>query len=297
MEAEKANYSISRMARLLEVSRSGFYRWRARQTGDPLPSQIRRAQVDQLIIKSHRESGGTYGSPRIQADLVEWGERVGVNTVAHRMAILEIQGISPRTWHPATTIPGPDPFPVDDLVSRVFDRGRRDAVWFSDITYLDTGQGWAYCCVVRDGHTRRVLGVAVEDHMETSLVEQALDQAIRVRGGVPHKLIFHADRGCQYTSKAMAKKARKLGILRSMGRTGVCWDNAQAEAFWSILKNEYYHRHVFCTVEQARIGVTTWIHGFYNTRRRNSCINMLAPVEYEKRLALETIESLSLNSR
>ena len=132
-----------------------------------------------------------------------------------------IAGISPRTWHPPTTVHGDDPFPVPDLVERQFDQGERDLAWFSDITYLRTGEGWAYLCVVRDGHTRRVLGRCVADNMHTDLVEAALRQAVALRGALPRKVIFHADRGTQYTSGQLANAARELGVLRSMGRTGV----------------------------------------------------------------------------
>ena len=136
----------------------------------------------------------------------------------------EIAGISPRTWHPPTTTPGPNPEPAPDLVKREFDKGDRDIAWFSDITYLATGEGWAYLCAIRDGHTRRVLGRAIADHLRADLVEDALRQAVALRGALPGKVIFHADRGCQYTSQQIAEVAGELDLLRSMGRTGVCWD-------------------------------------------------------------------------
>ncbi|MBK8446300.1 MAG: DDE-type integrase/transposase/recombinase [Micropruina sp.] len=132
----------------------------------------------------------------------------------------EIAGISPRTWHPPTTVPGPNPDPAPDLVKRRFDQGRRDVAWFSDITYLATGEGWGYLCTVRDGHTRRVLGRTVADHLRADLVEDALRQAVALRGQLPGKVIFHADRGCQYTSQQSADLAGELDLLRSMGRTG-----------------------------------------------------------------------------
>jgi transposase InsO family protein len=197
----------------------------------------------------------------------------------------EIAGISPRTWHPPTTVPGPNPDPAPDLVKRVFDQGRRDVAWFSDITYLATGEGWGYLCTVRDGHTRRVLGRSVADHLRADLVEDTLRQAVALRGELPGKVIFHADRGSQYTSQQIADLAVELDLLRSMGRTGVCWDNAAAESFWSTLKNEYYHRHVFATIADARRGVYAWIDGWYNARRRHSSIGYLSPLQYEHHLA------------
>lgn len=119
----------------------------------------------------------------------------------------EIAGISPRTWHPPTIVLGPNPDPAPDLVKREFDKGRVNVAWFSDITYLDTGEGWAYLCAVRDGHTRRVLGRSIASHLRADLVADALRQAVALRGHLPAKVIFHADRGCQYTSQQLADLA------------------------------------------------------------------------------------------
>jgi transposase InsO family protein len=209
---------------------------------------------------------------------------VSVKTAAKAMRLAGIEDISPRTFHPPTTTPGADPFPVDDLVARRFDMGAKDAAWFSDITYLPTREGWAYLCVVRDGHTRRVLGRVVADHLRADLVEDALRQAAAQRGELPENVILHADRGCQFTSAQLAEVSRAIGVLRSMGKTRVCWDNAQAESLWSTFKTEYYDRHVFKTVAQARRGTYVWIDSFYNARRRHSKIGYLAPLQYEQRL-------------
>lgn len=287
IEAEKADpnstMTITRMCRLLGVDRRRFHEWRARVAAGPSPRQQRAIDLTAQIAAFHAASDGTYGARRIRADLRDAGVTVSTKTVAKLMRDQGIAGISPRTWHPATTIHGDDPFPVPDLVERQFDQGQRDVAWFSDITYLRTGQGWAYLCVVRDGHTRRVLGRCVADSMHTDLVEHALRQALALRGELPRKVIFHADRGTQYTSSQLANAAKDLGVLRSMGRTGVCWDNAAAESFWSTFKNEYYHRHTFATIDAARRGAYAWIDGWYNARRRHSSIGYLSPLEYERR--------------
>jgi putative transposase len=287
IDAEKANYPIVRMCRLLEVDRRRYYEWRRRRGAGPTKRQLRLAALTEKIKAHHKASHGTYGAPRIVHDLRETGEQVSVKTVAKCMRQAEIVGISPRTWHPPTTIQGPDPDPAPDLVTRKFDQGRPNVAWFSDITYLATGEGWAYLCVVRDGHTRRVLGRSVADHLRADLVEDALRQAVALRGHLPNKVVFHADRGCQYTSQQIADVAADLDLLRSMGRTGVCWDNALAEAFWSTFKNEYYHRHVFATIAAARRGAYTWIDAWYNARRRHSKIGYLSPLQYEHQLATQ----------
>lgn len=284
MDAEKAAYGITRMARLLGVSRSGYYGWAARQAAGPTPAQQRRVRLTGKIRTFHQASDGVYGSPRILADLREDGEVVSGKTVARLMRASGIRGISPRKWAPVTTVRGADQAPCPDRVNRRFDTGVLNAVWVSDITYLDTGQGWLYLCAVRDGHSRRVLGWAIEDHLRASLVQTALTRAVTLRGQLPGQVIFHADRGTQYTSAQVADAASNLGVLRSMGRTGVCWDNAAAETFWSTLKSEFYDRRRWHTKAEARLAVGAWIEDRYNHRRRHSAIGMLSPVRYEHTL-------------
>lgn len=197
IDAEKANYTIVRMCRLLGVARSRYYEWRKKKQAGPSAREQRMAEPVEKVKAHHEASDGTYGAPRILHDLRDEGETVSRKTVAKAMRQAEIQGISPRRWHPPTAVHGPDPDPAPDLVQRAFDMGRRDAAWYSDITYLDTGEGWAYLCAIRDGHTRRVLGRTIADHLRADLVEDALRQAVALRGELPHKVIFHADRGTQ----------------------------------------------------------------------------------------------------
>jgi len=177
MDTEKATFEIARMARLLEVSRSGYYAWTRRQTAGPSAAQQRRAELTVKIRHLHAESDDVYGSPRILADLREAGETVSAKTVARLMAANGIAGISPRKFTPVTTVPGLGSPQIPDLVCRDFDRGTLNAVWMSDITYLGTDQGWLYLCAVRDGCSRRVLGWAIDDHLRTHLVEKALRMA------------------------------------------------------------------------------------------------------------------------
>lgn len=157
-------------------------------------------------------------------------------------------------------------------------------MWTSDITYLATGQGWLYLCAVRDGCSRRVLGYAFSDSLHTDLVETALRRAVTFRQGQTARVILHADRGCLYTSQQLHDAADKLDVRLSVGRTGVCWDNAQQESLWSTLKTEYYHRHHFTTPADAIHGVTDWIETVYNRRRRHSALGMQAPVAFEHRI-------------
>ena len=139
-----------------------------------------------------------------------------------------------------------------------------------------------YLCAVRDGCSRRVLGWAITDHLRADLVDQALTMAFVLRGQLPAQVIFHADRGCQYTSAQIADLCRDLGLLQSVGRTGVCWDNAATESFWSTLKTEFYNRRTWPTKAEARLAVGAWIEDRYNRRRRHSAIGMISPVRFEE---------------
>jgi transposase InsO family protein len=284
MDAEKATLDVSRMARLLDVSRSGYYAWAQRQAAGPSPAQQRREALAVKIRNSHLDSDKVYGSPRITADLRAAGECVSAKTVAKLMRAAGIAGISPRKFTPTTTIAGAGDPQIPDLVERRFDRGRLNAVWVSDITYLDTDEGWLYLCAVRDGCSRRVLGWHLADHLRTDLVEAAVAMAVTLRGQLPDRVIFHADRGCQYTSAQLAQVAATFGLAQSVGRTGACWDNAASESFWSTLKTEYYDRHHFATEAEAKQGVGGWIEERYNRRRRHSSLGMLTPVEFENTL-------------
>ncbi|MFD6161069.1 IS3 family transposase [Nocardia sp. NPDC060256] len=275
---------VVRMARLLQVSRAGYYQYVKRTAATFLTDrEQRRADLEVKIVAAHRGSGGVYGSPRITAELRAAGERVSQKTVAKVMAEIGVTGISPRTFTTRTTIVDPAASFPPDLVGRDFDRGRVDAVWSTDITYLSCGGIDMYLCAVRDEHSKKVLGWAVADHMRVELATAAVDMAVKTRRGCCQGTILHSDRGSQYTADAMAQACGLHGLLRSMGATGICWDNAGAESLWSSFKHEYYYRHVFATKAELVAAVDNWIN-FYNTTRRHSSIGMLSPDDYEKSL-------------
>jgi putative transposase len=277
-------FSVRRMARLLGVSTSGYYAYvkRARSTV-LMPRQQRRADLTVKILDVHAESDGTYGSPRITSELRDRGETVNEKTVAAIMAEIGIEGISPRTFKVRTTVADPAASFPPDRVRRHFDQGRLDAVWLTDITYLSCGEGDMFLCAIRDGHSRRVLGHVVADHIGADMVCQAIDAAVACRGGGVAGTVLHSDRGGEFTAVLTANACAAHKLERSMGDTGICWDNSPAESFWSTFKHEYYYRHTFATKAELVAAVDNWI-GWYNDRRRHSAIGMLSPVRYEQSL-------------
>ena len=270
--AECAHHDVSKLAQLLNVSRSGYYAWAARQCRVELsPRQQWRRDLEVKILAHWKASARTYGSPRITADLHAEGVTVSQNTVAKVMAEMGIEGISPRTFKVKTTTVDPTASFPPDRVGRIFDQGRLDAVWTSDITYLTCGSGFG-------------LGGAgsgsLADHMRTELVEAAVDAAAFTRGGTVAGTILHSDRGSQFTSHDMAKACSRHGLLRSMGATGICWDNAGSESLWSTVKHEHYKRHAFTTYSNLTAGLDNYIR-FYNHDRRHSSLGMISPIDFE----------------
>jgi putative transposase len=277
MHAEKSNFTIARMARLLEVSRSGYY---ASLTRSPSVQAVRAERIEAKIAWFHGESDEVFGAPRILVDLREDGEVISRKTVAKTMRRLGLQGICPKRWRTTTVVDRGDAYPPD-AVARVWDTGTLNRVWIGDITYLRTWQGWLYLATVIDAHSRRVIGWAIDEHMRADLVESALQMAIILRGERPAKVVFHADRGTQYASAQISSFAAANGITRSMGQTGICWDNAMAESFFATLKTEFYYRRVWPTKTRARLAVGAWIEDRYNRRRRHSSIGQISPVQFE----------------
>ncbi len=234
MHAEKSNFTIARMSRLLEVSRSGYYAWINRP---PSKQAVRRERIEAKVVWFHRASDEVSGAPRILADLREDGETISRKTVARAMRRLGLRGICPKKWRTTTLTDATDTYP-DDVVNRTWDTGTLNVVWVGDITYLRTWQGWLHLATVIDAHSRRVIGWAIDEHMRADLVEDALQMAISLRGDRPTQVVFHTDKGTQYASEQLSRFAAEHGITRSMGATGICWDNAMAESFFATLKGQ-----------------------------------------------------------
>jgi transposase InsO family protein len=274
IEAEKAEYPVYLMCEWLGVSRSGFYEWRGRPSSE---ARRRREGLKRVIEVVFADSDGTYGHRRVHFELGLLGHRVGLEHVRRLMRELGLVPCQPRPWRPVTTIAG-DAGSIPDLVERDFGAAAPGTKLVGDITYIRTWQGWLYLATVIDCHTKECIGYAMADHMRTELVTAALDMAAR-NYPLADGAIFHSDRGTQYTSEEFAVHAKKLGLRRSVGRTGVCYDNAQAETFNAALKVERVNRTAYPTREHARNDVTRYIELRYNTRRIHSALGYRTPAQ------------------
>ena len=272
------------MCRTLGVSTSGYHAWCQRP-----PSK--RAQEDQkltLRIKTfHALSDETYGSPRIHKDFLEEKTRIGHNRVARLMRQAGLRGVCRRKRF-RTTTPGSEPVSLD-LVRRNFQATHPNQLWVSDITFVPTWSGFLFLAVVMDVWSRRIVGWAMENHLRTELVLDALEMAIERRQ--PHNVIHHSDHGCQYTSYAFGKRCKEAGIRPSMGSVGDCYDNAMCESFFATLETELINRRKFKNQSEAKLAVFDFIEGRYNPRRRHSALGYKSPVQFEKDHAEAAIAS------
>jgi transposase InsO family protein len=278
IEAEKTGgHNVSRACALLQVSRAAYYTHR---TG-PSARQRADAELTAQITAAHDESKGTYGAPRIHAELRGRGRRHGRKRIARLMRCAGVRGQTPKRWK-TTTIPDPAATERADLIRRDFtaDAAKVNARWCGDITYISTWEGWLYLATVIDIASRRVVGWATADHLRTDLVDQALTNAVTHRRPEPG-VVFHSDRGCQYTSTQYARLADRLGVTLSVGRTGQCWDNALAESFFATIKRELINTRAWPTRAAAHHAIFEYIESWYNLRRRHSALDYRSPADYE----------------
>ena len=276
MSAHQAEFRIATMARVLGVSTSGYYAWRRRP-----PSVRAQADVDLTarVEEIHTRSRGTYGTPRIHAELAEAGVAVSRKRVARVMRAAGISGVSRRRG-PRTTRRDVQARPAPDRVERHFEADAPNRLWVADITYVPTLVGFLYLAIVLDVFSRRVVGWAMATHLRTELVTEALEMAVAQRR--PEAVVHHSDQGCQYTSLAFGARCRKWGVALSMGSVGDCFDNAMAESFFATLECELLDRTTLSTHAEARAAIFDFVEGWYNTRRRHSALGYVSPLEFER---------------
>jgi putative transposase len=265
------------MCRVLDVSTSGYYAWRDRA---PSARSKEDEKLGAAIVSIHERSRGTYGVPRIHAELASEGTRIGGKRIARLMRARGLQGVSRRRGF-KTTSRNASARPAPDLVDRKFTAEGRDQLWVADITYVPTWSGFLFLAVVLDAWSRRVVGWAMATHLRTELVLEALNMALWRRR--PQGVIHHSDQGTQYTSIAFGQRCKNAGVRPSMGSVGDCYDNAMCESFFATLECELLDRAPFRTQAEARLKVFDFIEGFYNTHRRHSALDYLSPIQFEDR--------------
>ena len=262
--------------RVLNVSKSGYYEWLGRPAS---PREGRNTELTKMIREIHAESRGTYGWPRVHAELtLGLGERVNRKRVARLMRQAGLQGVYRRRQRRGPTNQATE----QDLVNRQFTVTGPDRLWLTDITEHPTGEGKVYCAAVLDAYSRRILGWSIDHHQQTNLVTDALGMAI-LRRRPDSTTILHSDHGTQFTSWAFGKRLREAGLLGSMGTVGDCYDNAMMESFWGTMQLELLDRRTWTTRAELANAIFEWIECWYNPKRRHSSLGMLNPITFETR--------------
>lgn len=276
--ANADQWPVTIQCRVLGVTTGGFYAWKKR------PNARRHLLDDQYAVMIRRifeQHHGIYGAPRITEELRALGQRLNRKRVERLMREMGLQAKQKRKFRPQTTVVEPDAVIAPNLLEQDFTAGSPNQRWVGDITYLETTEGFEYLATVIDLYSRRVVGWALAPTMETSIVMRAMDMALRQRRPC-EGLVFHSDRGCQYTSQAFRDRLRLAGIQQSMSKTGCCYDNAVAESFFHSLKVEWLHGHDIRDRETVRSEIFRYIESYYNRSRRHSSIGYLSPEAFER---------------
>jgi putative transposase len=282
IHAEKALFPIAPMCRLLGVTRQGYYAYAGRPPPEQRPAEV---MLQANVSRIHKQSRGTYGSPRVLAALRASGFPASKRRVERTMRALGLHA-RPRRRFRTTTKANPAHPTAPNLLNRQFAAGRPNQRWVTDITYIWTDEGWCYLAAILDLFSRRVVGWALDTTLTTSLPLRALDEAIRRRGPTPG-LQHHSDRGCQYTSQDYRATLNTLGIEVSMSRKGNCWDNAVAESFFATLKTELIYGRSWSSRVELRAAVFDYIEIFYNRQRLHSTLDYKTPDQLEKEFAAQ----------
>jgi transposase InsO family protein len=281
VDAQKAaGFPVAAACHAAGVTRSAYYAWAASTAKGPSQRERDEASLVAEIRRIHARSKGTYGAPRVHAELGRHGWAVNHKRIERLMRTHGIAGYRPRRRR-GLTRPDTTAAPAPDLLGRLFDPERPDVAWCGDVTYIPTDEGWLYLASVIDLASRHLVGYSMGAHHDAGLVVGALDAAAATRGRARlDGTIFHTDRGAEYTSGACVQACQRLGLRRSMGRTGSCLDNAVAEAWFASLKVELVDRAHYRTRAEARAAIFRWI-AWYNRFRLHSTRGYLPPIDWE----------------
>ena len=271
-----AEFAVLRMCGWLDVSRAGYYAW-VHASKRPLKSGG--VDLETEVEKIYKEHRGRYGSPRVLLELARRGIHVGKRRVEKVMRERGMVGRTRRRFVKTTITGEHTPF-ADNLLKRDFSTTGPNQKWVSDLTYVDTDEGWLYLAGIQDLYSGRIVGWAADDNMETALCLEALRMAVETRQPLPG-LIHHSDRGTQYTSQAYRSALVAAGITCSMSRRGQCWDNSPAESFWARLKEELFPMTRWKTKAEALAAIKEYVDGYYNIKRIKIRLGFFSPVEYE----------------
>lgn len=289
MKHHEQEFPIEKMAEVLGVSRSGYYRFMKRQ---PSAREEKNRQLKEEIRLIHQRSHETYGSPRIHAELKAKGEVCSRRRVARLMRQEGIEAKMSKYFKATTRQASKPHFVADDLICQDFKAQEPNEAWVSDITFIPTHSGWVYCAIILDLFSRMVVGLAIEGTMTAELVLKALRQALLHRRP-PAGIVHHSDRGSQYTSKALKLLADYYGVQLSMGRVANAFDNAVAESFFHTLKTELVYFSSYKNLEEAKINIFHYVYGFYNPTRRHSTLGYESPAQFENKFCAARKISLS----
>jgi len=275
----KLDYTILSLCANLEVSPSGYYDWQKRRT-TPGPRAVENQTLAKQIEAIHIRSRQTYGSPRIVDELRKQGRRHGRNRIARLMKQKDLCGRQQGRYHVRTTDSHHDQPIAPNRLAEAPKATAPNQLWVADITYIQTQEGWLYLAAILDIYSRKIVGWAMSEHIDTLLVLKALAMALLHRQP-PANLLFHSDRGVQYASADYRRALSQAGLVASMSRNGNCYDNATMESFWSTLKLELIYRRNFATRAQARTEIFDYIECFYNRQRTHSALGYHSPVDFE----------------
>lgn len=279
IEANRDQYSTSRLCRVLQVSRTGYLQWRRRPPSDRAQAN---AALDARVAAIHAESGRSYGRARLVRALHKQGLRVGHERIRRSLRRQGLKSVYKRPYRVTTDSSHNEPV-AGNVLDRRFEGWAPNAAWTGDITFIATAEGWLYLACVLDLGSRRVVGWSMADRMKADLVCDALKMAYGRRRPAAG-LIAHSDRGVQYASRAYRKLLEQFGMIQSMSRRANCWDNSPMESFFKTLKVEHVDRLRYASRAEARLGIVNWIEGFYNQRRLHSSIGYQSPAEHERNL-------------
>ena len=286
----KTDHSVAKMCRIFKVSRQGYINWRNRMLNPNLDRQAIKDELQNKIAQSFHESQGTYGSPRVHDDLIEWGYSVSLKKVANLMKEMGLCATVPSRFI-VTTDSNHDQQIYPNVLNRQFDVVQPNHVWVADITYIWTSEGWLYLSSIMDLYSRKIIGWALDKHMRKELSMKALNIALDSRK-INGELIHHSDRGVQYSSHAYVDCLLSNNIEISMSRKGDPYDNACIESFHATIKKELIYRRKFKTREEAYRSVSTYIVSFYNERRKHSTLGYLSPNKFERKYSSIVLKSI-----